>query len=151
MKHTWILVANAYQARLFEQSDRAGSLASLQSYTCPEARLKGVDLETDTGGYEEMGHGRGSSSFSDRAAPRAKVHEEFARKLARHLNDGIAAHLCSDLLIVASSPFLGIVKAHLDEQAAKHLRAAMARDMTELEPAAIAQQLREFLPRTAAQ
>jgi protein required for attachment to host cells len=151
MKHTWILVANASQARFFERASWAAALQPLESFSCPEARLKGVDLESDAGGHEEMGHGRGSSSFTDRTGPRAKVHDEFARKLAGYFNDGVAAHRCTQVVILASSPFLGIIKAHLGEQATKVLLAAISKDLTGLDPAALALHLRDNLPRGAPQ
>jgi|SRR5208283_5359604 len=149
MKHTWILVANASHARCFERLGATASLELLSSFECPQARYKGVDLETDRSGYEEMGHGRGSTSFSERVGPRAKVREEFARGLAQFLNAGIAAQRCSALVVLASSPFLGRVKAHLSQQAKKMLTAAIGRDLTGLDSVALAQRIRDEVPRIA--
>jgi len=132
-----------------ERAGSVGALEPLSSFECPQARSKGVDLESDRMGHEEMGAGRGSTSFDRRSGPRAKVRDEFARDLAQFLNDGIAADRCSDLVLLASSPFLGRIKAHLSEPALKVLSAAISKDLTGLDPQALEQRLRDELPREA--
>ena len=147
MKRTWILVANSARARCFEVgADRAG-LELLNSFACPGARAKGGDLVTDRSGYEEMGHGHGSASMGQHSSPRELVRDEFARDLARFLNSGVAAQRCSALVILASLPFLGRIKSHLSSGAEKALSSAIARDMTALDPDAVAQRIRSEVRR----
>src|ERR1700687_920937 len=119
MKNTWILVANAAHAQFFQRAGAGGALEALKTFECPQARAKGIDLESDRVGHEEMGPGRGSSSFETHSRPRGKVREEFARDLAKSLNDGVAADRCGELVLLASSPFLGKVKSHLSATAMK--------------------------------
>jgi len=47
------------------------------------------------------------------------VRESFARKLAQMLDDGVTSDRCDALAIFASNPFLGELKSHLGEQAAR--------------------------------
>jgi protein required for attachment to host cells len=142
MKRTWILVANSARARCFECSADRGGLELLSSFECPQSRAKGVDLANDRSGYEEMGHGHGSADMAQRASPRIQVRDVFARDLARFLSAGIAAQRCSALVILASLPFLGRIKAHLSPLAGKALTSAIGRDMTGLDSGTVAQAIR---------
>jgi protein required for attachment to host cells len=142
MKRTWILVANAARARCFECSTDRGGLELLSSFDCPQARAKGVDLGSDRSGYEEMGHGDGSASLGQRSSPRMQVRDLFARDLARFLSAGVAAQRCTALVIMASLPFLGRIKAHLSPSAEKALTSTIGRDMTSLDPGTVAQRIR---------
>jgi len=147
MKRTWILVANSTRARCFEAGADHAGWELLGSFAAPGARAKGSELVSDRKGYEEIGHGRGSASMGQHSSPRELVRDEFARDLARFLNAGVATQRCSALVILASLPFLGRVKAHLSTTAEKALSSAIARDMTALDPLAMAQRLRSEVRR----
>lgn len=132
MKREWILIANASRAFCFERDSSARGLKLLAEFEDPKGRSKGIDLATDRAGYESTRGGPGSA-FEPRTDSKTKEHEEFARRLANYLNDGIAAHRCDLLAIVASNPFLGEVKSHLDHQSTKSLANAVAKDLTSFE------------------
>lgn len=142
MKRTWILVANSARARCFECSADRGVLELLSSFECPQSRAKGLEPGGDRAGREEMGHGHGSADLGQRASARLVVRDVFARDLARFLSAGIAAQRCSALVILASLPFLGRVKAHLSPSAGKALTSAIGRDMTGLDTGEVAQRIR---------
>lgn len=149
MNRIWVMVANATQARCFERGWAAGAaLEPLATFACPQARSKGVDLRVDRAGHEEMGHGRGSSSYSPRLDARAKVREEFARDLAQFLNAGIAAHRCNGLIVLAAPLFLGCIKSHLSRHASRSVAAAIGRNLIDLDEAALVRRIREEVPRT---
>jgi protein required for attachment to host cells len=128
---TWILVANAARALCYERKggtlDRELSLVA--DFQDPFARSKASDLASDRAGYESIGHGQQGSAYEARTDAVTKGHDAFARLLANHLNQGIAANRCAALAILASSPFLGEIKGHLSEQAAKALRQTASKDL----------------------
>jgi protein required for attachment to host cells len=130
MKATWILVANASKAICFERAEGRDELTLISKFEDPLGRSKGVDLAPDRAGYEAMGHGQSGSAYSPHIDARTKEHDSFARQLALHLNAGIASHRCDGLAILASNPFLGEVKSHLDEQSGKALHKAIPLDLT---------------------
>ena len=72
---------------------------------------------------------------------REREHDRFAREVAATLNAGIAAGKCAGLILVASNPFLGQIKAHLGEQARKALVRCVPSDYTALRDAELAQRL----------
>jgi protein required for attachment to host cells len=124
MKATWILIANAATARCFEkQAD--GKLELLESFAHPDSRKPGSTL-----GSGRPGHGLGSASYQPRIDPKSWEHEKFAQELAAHLNTAVASQKFDRLFVIASNPFLGQIKAHLDAQAAKRLAGGIAADLT---------------------
>lgn len=128
MKPTWILVANASRARCFARDDDSAPLQLQASLEHPQSRARDSAL-TVAG----LGHGQGAATYVPRLDPKDKEHGQFARKVADHLNAGIAAHACGDLILIASNPFLGEIKSRLSHQAAKALRATAAHDLTSYE------------------
>lgn len=133
MKPTWILIANASTARCFEkQAD--GTLKLLDAFTHPDSRKPGSTLGSDRPGHiEGEGHGLGSASYQPRVDPKTWEHEKFAKELAAHLNAAVAAHKFDRLFVIASNPFLGQIKSHLDAQAGKRLAGGIAADLTTYE------------------
>jgi hypothetical protein len=102
-RHPWALLANASRARLFEV-DREGG------------RVHPADLGDERGGHTQRGTGDGGSggaSFEPRTDTRHKEREHFARELAVYLDAALAQHRFQSLLLLASNPFLGELRAHL--------------------------------------
>jgi protein required for attachment to host cells len=133
MKATWILIANAATARCFEkQTD--GKLALLDSFAHPDSRKPGSTLGSGRPGHiEGEGHGLGSASYQPRIDPKSWEHDKFAQELAAHLNAAVATQKFDRLFVIASNPFLGQIKAHLDAQASKRLAGGIAADLTSYE------------------
>ena len=67
--------------------------------------------------------------------------ELLARELAHVLNAGLAAGRCAGLVLVASNPFLGERKAHLDTQARQRVLRTVPSDFTALNDRELAQRL----------
>lgn len=130
MKTTWILLANASRALCFERTEGTADLKLLAEFADPLARLKGSELASDRAGYEAVGRGEGSAAFAPHTDVRTKEHDNFARQLAKYLNEGVATRRCDTLAILASNPFLGQLKTHLDSQSIKALAQAIPKDLT---------------------
>jgi protein required for attachment to host cells len=133
----WIVVGNASRAMVLEERDEPGRLAHVADLVHPESRLKGVELGAlgsgDRAGHVEgVGHGLGSAAYLPRTDPRRREHDRFAREVAHAVNKGVAQGRCRGITLVASDPFLGQVKSHLDAQARKALLRTVASDYTAL-------------------
>jgi protein required for attachment to host cells len=152
----WIVVANAARARVLEEADppprgrpapHAAPFVHVADLVHPASRRKGVDLADDRPGrVVGVGHGLGSGSYVPRTDPRQREHEHFALELARLLDHGVADGRCAGLVLLASNPFLGELKAHLGEQATKVVLRTMAVDWTVLDDRVLAEKLRETAP-----
>jgi protein required for attachment to host cells len=146
MKRNWVVIANAARARVLEETDRPGKYESVADLVHPQSRQKGVDLAAVHGGdraghVEGTGHGLGSAAYQPRTDPRDREHDRFAREVSTTLNQGVAAGRCAGIVLVASDPFLGQVKAHLNVQARKLLLRTVASDYTTLTERELAERL----------
>lgn len=147
VKRNWLVVANAARARVLEEGDRPGTYRHIADLVHPQSRQKGVDLAKEHGGDRAglvMGSGRGGAggtALDPRTDPREREHDRFARELAAALNEGVAGGRCAGLVLVASDPFLGQLKSHLDTQATKALLRTIASDYTALRDDELARRL----------
>jgi protein required for attachment to host cells len=138
----WLVVANSARARVLADSGIAGSYETVADLVHPQSRQKGVELGSDAPGrVEGAGHGTGSSQFLPRSDPHEHEQERFAQQLAAMLNAGVADGRCAGLVLVASNPFLGHLKAHLGEQASKHVLRTVPSDYTTLSEADLSERL----------
>lgn len=140
MKNWWV-VANAARARILEAEGEG--FVHVHDLVHPRSRQKGAELASDRPGHVpgKQPHGIGSSALDPRHDPREREHDQFAREVAAALNDGVAAGRCAGIVLVASNPFLGLVKQHLGEQATKALLRTVAADYTTLDDRELAQRL----------
>lgn len=138
----WVVVANAARARVLELTDEAGVYTHRADLVHPASRQKGMALGTDRAGHVEgLGYNTGSSAYQPRTSPQEHEHDQFARELSATLNEGVAAGECAGLVLVASNPFLGHLKAHLSEQAHKRLLRTVVSDFTTLRDDEVARRL----------
>ena len=138
----WLVVANSAKARVLEEAGESGAYVHLADLVHPQSRQKGIELSTDRPGHAHaLGQRAGGTSYPSRTDVREREHDRFAREVATTVNDGVAAGRCAGLVLVASNPFLGQVKAHLSEHARKVLLRCVPSDYTALRDAELAQHL----------
>jgi protein required for attachment to host cells len=133
MESTWILVANASQARCYERAGRKTGLMELARLEHALGRAKGRDLATDRPGRETLAATGGASTYAPRLDARQKERGNFARLVGEYLNQAVAAGRCERVLLFASNPFLGEIKQHLDERARACLKGSLSLDLTAYE------------------
>jgi len=143
-----VLVANAARARLFERDAQNAAMRELASFVHPQTRLKGAALGHDRPGRAHKGVA--STAFPPHTDPHQKEHAEFARELAQRLEELALEHRHPRLLLLASSPFLGELKAHLGSAAKHWLQAALPLDLTAFEGAELEQRVSQALQASAA-
>ncbi len=141
MKSQWILVANASLARLFSRDSLVDPLIPLTTMTHLQSRLKASELAGDRPGREAADNSRGANRYEPRSDVRRKEHLRFAHEIAQRLDSGLAAGEFDSLLIFASNPFLGELKAQLSEAVEKRVKLALDNDFTALGLAEIEERL----------
>lgn len=142
MMKNWLVVANAAKARVLEEAARPGAYIHLADLVHPQSRQKGTALAGDRPGHvNSLGQRSGGTAYPSRTDVREREHDRFAREVAQAVNDGVAGGQCAGVVLVASNPFLGHVKAHLSEPARKALLRCVASDYTALPDAELAQRL----------
>ncbi len=138
----WWVVANAARARIFERDEGSGALREIADAVHPASREKESAL-----GREQPGRvrkGEMSTALEPRTAPRLRERELFAREVARMLEDAAVAHRMPGLVLLASNPFLGELKARLGPSARALLKAGIATDLTSLQAADLEHRLRQI-------
>lgn len=130
MKTQWILVANAAQARLLRRDGDTEPLVPMTTFEHPEARMSGRELGRDRIGHDASSNRPGGVMFEPRTDVHRKEQQQFAQRLARELERGLEAHECGSILLFASAPFLGVLKAELPVQVARAVRIAADVDLT---------------------
>lgn len=144
MKPVWIVVANAYQAQLFERAKPRGALEPLVSFVHPESRLKTGELTDGHPGRVQLDRG-GQTSYQPQTEPKDKEQERFARQIADYLGQGVHAERCGGVMLFASHRMLGAIRELLDQKTTKVVQHSAAIDLTGMQPreleTRIAQQL----------
>jgi len=144
--NTWVVVANSSRARLFESRGPGGSLALLREFEHPESRAKGGELVSDRPGHTATDQGRRTALDPD-TEPKRVAQEQFARELGHALEQGRVQNRYAGLVLVASAPFLGILRAELPDGVKKQVREAIDKDYTALVERELAAQLSPSLAR----
>ena len=130
MKRQWIIVANASHARPFSRSLPTDPLIPVTVLEHPESRLKGSALGDERAGHEATDNSRGGNRYEPRSDVRRKEHQRFAHEVSLRLDAGLAAGEFNTLVVYASNPFLGELKAQLSEAVQSHLQGSFDRDLT---------------------
>jgi protein required for attachment to host cells len=129
MSITWIMVANASQAKLFANHGPKKGLQFIKELVHPESREKTSNLVSDrSGSHTGTGHG----AFVQATDPKHHEAERFAQEVSRELDDGRINNAYDRLILVASAPFMGLVNSRLPEPVRSKISEIIDKDYTRL-------------------
>ena len=129
----WLVLANAARARVFERDSGTGAMREVADAVHPDSREKVAALSRDRPGHAFKG--QASTAFEPHTGPKVRERHEFAKELAHTLEAAAQAHRMAGLVLMASDPFLGDLKAALGPAAAAALKASLPVDLTSLQGA----------------
>lgn len=127
MSVTWIVVANASLAKLYENLGPKKGLRLVKEMVHPESREKAANLVSD-----QAGNFQGSGSYAQHTDPKHQEMDRFALEIAHELESGRAKNAYSRLVLVSSVPFIGRVKQHLSEHVKGKISDMIEKDYTKL-------------------
>lgn len=134
---TWIVVADASRARLFERSSTSVPLTELQAFVHLQSRQSNYDTADEYGRVFETG--KQARHYIEPKVSRVEQEVQlFAQELGRFLNGAVAEHRFDDLVLVAPPAFLGALREHIDDQTQRLVSGTVNKDLTLLDPARIA-------------
>lgn len=146
MEATWIVSANAGRARVFSQTNSSAALEEINDMVNEEVRLRAVETESDkigplaaTKSQHNVGAARPGSGYEPNQTPDEHQTELFARDVAGFLQKGHQEGRFSQLSLVASPEFLGLLRKLLDPKLASVVKLEINKDYTQFN----AKQLRE--------
>jgi len=139
---TWILVANASEATLYQSENlRKKALILLKTFQHPESREKDADLVSDQPGHFNTSHkARGAYEKSD---PKEIEVDNFARELCEKLDAGRRTNQYNTLLLIAAPSFHGLLNKHLNQHQIEVLH--IPKDYTKCKEDALIQHIQENL------
>jgi protein required for attachment to host cells len=141
----WIVVANGARAVLYSRAE--GDEATLNAeieLEHPDTRRKGTDLATDRPGAVR-GHGSDSTRYVPHMTPKQIELDHFGQQIADELDRAHRAGRFARLTLVASNPFLGILRSHLSAGVRDAVDHVIAHDYTTLPPRELRLRLAEVL------
>lgn len=129
MAITWILVANASLARLYENLGPNKGLKLVKELIHPESRLKNSDLVTDRpGSMSAAGSGRGIKQ--PQTLPKEHEAKVFAHEIAQQLYAGRTHNAYERAIIFAPPNFMGMLNAAIDTPTANLVSNRFEKDYT---------------------
>jgi protein required for attachment to host cells len=131
MSTTWILVANASRARLFENTGINKGLRLVSEFEHPASRMKGVDLVSDRPGHSPRS-GNSQGARQPAIDPKQNEAEHFAKDIANTLEMGRGQNGYERLIVAAAAPFLGVLKKHLSEGVSSLMSDSVNKDLTQV-------------------
>lgn len=129
MAITWILVANASLARLYENLGPNKGLKLVKELIHPESRLKNAELVTDRpGSMPSRGNGHGSTQ--PQTQPKEHQAKVFAHELAQELYQGRTSNAFARAILIAPPNFMGMLNTVLDSPTAQMITDRFEKDYT---------------------
>lgn len=128
MSNTWVVVADAARARIFDRHN--GELRECHDLTHPESQLHDGDLRT--GGKGEVNKSAGISRRQTEPAETAgqRHAERFAKELADFLRQARVKGDFSKLVLIAEPKILGRMRDNLDGATAKAVVRTIDKNLT---------------------
>ena len=140
----WVLLANAARARLFERDHDNNAMRELATFVHPNSRLKAAELSDDRAGQGAIGSAR--AHFEAPTSPKERERQHFAEQLAQYLEEAALGERMAHWALIASSPFLGRLRAVLGRAAAARLTHHVDRDLTACMGQDLERRVAELLP-----
>lgn len=128
MENTWVLVANASSARLYEGDPRR-KLTLLKDFSHPASRERASALVSDRPGHNP-GAGNGHGSFVPASDPKQNEAALFAGELASELERGRVSGAARRIVLVAAPAFLGLLNKQLSDANRALVSATVQKDYT---------------------
>lgn len=127
---TWVLVADAGVARVYESTPAAAHLAELSNLTLEETVPPGRELADDRPGRSNPGVGASRHGFQPTSDPRREMKRHFAGDVADMLDRQAAGQAFDKLVIAAPPTMLGDLRKALSDRVRALVTVELDKDLT---------------------
>lgn len=141
---TWIVVADASRARLFETGVVDGAMTEIADLCHPEGRMHDRELTRGPLPASHESVGPVSHGMEPHTNVREKASQEFARELAERLEHGRVNHAFDALVLVAEPRFLGVLRSSIGREVSKLLVGSIGKGVSQSSPDEIRRVLAEL-------
>jgi protein required for attachment to host cells len=128
---TWVVVASAARARIFEVDGRREPLHEVMDLVNPEDRLQTQALKSDKPGraFDHMGGHR--HAVGTAIDPKEQVAIRFAKQVLDRLDADRHRGRFDSLCVVASPHFLGLLRDRMGNSLTRAVRGEVINDLTQ--------------------
>lgn len=144
MTTTWILVANASEAKLYANTGISKGLEKVATFDHPDSRKKNSDLVTDRSGHMQSS-GNGHGSRQPATDPKQHEHEIFAREIAQHIELGRTGNQYQRLIVAAEPHFRGLLNNTFSTQVHGLISESLDKDYTKATQKELAGHLEKYI------
>jgi protein required for attachment to host cells len=142
MPKTWLLVADAAKARLFEIPRKGANPIEIACFTHPDGRTPGQHPEHGRQGRTQESANPARHAIEPHTSLEEKHALQFADLLRDAIRQGRMENQYDQLVLMAPPRFLGVLRDRLDEQTLEYVVAEIGHDLLALSPT----ELRAYLP-----
>lgn len=127
---TWVLVANAAEAKILKKDKHTCTLTAHTAFTHPEGRAAVHDLVTDHPGHYAAGSSTGS--YTQDHNPKDNENTFFVLELCQFLDHARATNQFDELIIICLPHFYGLLEKHLGKELEKKVSRHILKDYMHL-------------------
>lgn len=144
-KTTWVLVCDGAKARIFANTGPGTGLALVTGAEHPESRLHTRDIGTDQPGRSFDSSGQGRHAMEPPVDWHRFEKTRFAGEMAAIIDGAAKADRFDRLVVTAPPQVLGDLRKALGKHARDRVVGELDKDLTHLEPNALAPHLRDWV------
>ncbi len=129
---TAILISDSSRARLFSTNKRQDVWSLAKEFDHPEGRQTSSEISPSSPpgrSQQSTAHGARHTAFEPHTTPKEAEVERFAQHLADYLEKAVGRGEFDSLVLVAPPHLLGTLRGALGQQAARHVRATVNKDL----------------------
>ncbi len=137
---TWVLVTNSNTCRFYDYCKKSHQLKLLKEIKHPENLLRDSELTSDKPGrYRANDEGYGA--FSQQSDPKEVKVDDFAREIAKALDQDRNTNAFAELIVIAPPHMKGLLFLHLNKHVKEMVAYTIEKDILYLKN----KELEEFL------
>jgi protein required for attachment to host cells len=127
---TWVVVASAARARVFDVHSRREPMHELLDLVNPQERMQPQELKSDKPGraFDSLGGHR--HALQTPVDPKEQVAQRFSKDVVDKLEAGLYQKQFDTLCVVAPPHFLGLLREHMSNALARTVKGDLAKDLT---------------------
>jgi protein required for attachment to host cells len=131
---TWVVVASAARARIFESMARRQPMRELADMINPEEPLPARSLKTDRHGRSVDSRGGRGHAMQTRVGPKEQIARRFAKRVVGSLDSGLRRNRFERLCLIAPPHFLGLLRGQMAPSLARTVELEVQKDLTREDP-----------------
>ena len=144
MTTTWILVANASEAKIYANKGINKGLEKIAAFAHPDSRKKALELVTDRSGHMQSA-GNGHGARQPATTPKQHEHEIFAREIAHRIEHGRTGNQYQRLIVAAEPHFRGLLNSTFSTQVRSLISESLDKDYTKATDKELSGHLEKFI------